>query len=167
MNLETKSLRPHEFLEYAGRFVAGSYLYAILDTCDAPLVSAKVHDLGTERSLCIYDPPWEAKFSAVAPYLASVDESLLDWISATLGKDPWGVFVISSAERNILRSHLRDLLTVESPEREKLYFRYYDPRVLRNFVATCVDSQLDQLFGPIRAFAVNYPEENPTVFARR
>ena len=33
-----------------------------------------------------------------------------------------------------------------------LYFRYYDPRVLRSFLPTCSPAQLKQMFGPVDAF---------------
>ena len=33
-----------------------------------------------------------------------------------------------------------------------LYFRYYDPRVLRIFLPTCSAAQLKQMFGPVDAF---------------
>jgi hypothetical protein len=33
-------------------------------------------------------------------------------------------------------------------------FRFYDPRVLAAFIATCSRKQLDDVFGPVRRFMV-------------
>jgi hypothetical protein len=41
---------------------------------------------------------------------------------------------------------------VQTADRRKLLFRYYDPRVLRVFLPTCDPAQLWQIFGPIQRF---------------
>lgn len=51
-----------------------------------------------------------------------------------------------------MRRHLTTLLEVRSPDRKKLFFRYYDPRVLQVFLPTCDSAQLRQVFGPIDRF---------------
>ena len=51
-----------------------------------------------------------------------------------------------------MRRHLRRFLTVTDEQRRRLYFRYYDPRVLRVFLPACDGSQLQQLFGPCHAY---------------
>ena len=58
-----------------------------------------------------------------------------------------------------MRKHRRFLL-VKAEDGEELYFRSYDPRVLRVFVPTCTPEEARTFFGPIRAFLVeaNEPE---------
>jgi hypothetical protein len=51
-----------------------------------------------------------------------------------------------------LYKHLRKFLIVQSEEGKEMYFRYYDPRVLRVFLPTCEPAQLKEFFGPIEAF---------------
>ena len=40
-----------------------------------------------------------------------------------------------------------------------LYFRFYDPRVLRMFLPTCAPEQLAEFFGPVESFYVE--DEDP------
>jgi hypothetical protein len=37
---------------------------------------------------------------------------------------------------------------------ERVYFRYYDPRVLRRFLPTCSPRQEEEIFGDIGTFLV-------------
>ena len=41
---------------------------------------------------------------------------------------------------------------VYGPDLEPLYFRYYDPRVLRAWLPTCDPAQLAEFFGPVEFF---------------
>ena len=40
-----------------------------------------------------------------------------------------------------------------------LYFRFYDPRVLRIYLPTCNESELQTVFGPVNHFYVEGKEE--------
>jgi hypothetical protein len=44
-----------------------------------------------------------------------------------------GIFATSAADLRQMRRHLRTFLVVHDEEGKPLYFRYYDPRVLRVF----------------------------------
>jgi hypothetical protein len=46
------------------------------------------------------------------------------------------------------------LLTVKDEDDRLLYFRFYDPRVLRVFIPTCTPEESADLFGPISRFVV-------------
>ena len=37
-------------------------------------------------------------------------------------------------------------------EGKKLYFRYYDPRVLREYLPTCNEEELAAFFGPVVSY---------------
>ena len=41
---------------------------------------------------------------------------------------------------------------VYDPQGKPLYFRYYDPRVLRIYLPTCKESELKTVFGPVNSF---------------
>jgi len=45
-----------------------------------------------------------------------------------------------------------------------LYFRFYDPRVLRVFIPSCTDQQLIQFYGPIRRFWMENEDGQPLSF---
>ncbi|GAA4343211.1 DUF4123 domain-containing protein [Flaviaesturariibacter amylovorans] len=71
----------------------------------------------------------------------------------------WGVLVGSGADINELHRHFRRFLTVRLEDGEELYFRFYDPRVLRVFLPTCSPAQLQEFFGPVGTFIVE--DEDP------
>ena len=50
-------------------------------------------------------------------------------------------------------------MLVKTEDGEELYFRFYDPRVLRIFLPTCDESQIRELFGPIEYFLME--DEDP------
>jgi hypothetical protein len=82
-----------------------------------------------------------------------------DWILANLPGKPWGVFVRSSATLRELRKHFRAFLIVKNEQRESLYFRFYDPRVLRIFLPTCDTEQFQQFFGAVSSYVAENEKE--------
>ena len=48
----------------------------------------------------------------------------------------------------------------------RMLFRFYDPRVLRTYLPTCVSDELNQVFGPVEYF-VTEAEESATVLEFR
>jgi hypothetical protein len=52
------------------------------------------------------------------------------------------------------------LLEVQTPDGPKRFFRYYDPRVLRNFLPTCDAAQLREMFGPVDRFDLEAPDSS-------
>lgn len=129
-------------------------LYAILDACDAPDVPARVRALGAERGACLYSGSAAQNFGDRAPYLARVDDGLLQWLRSTLGAAPWGLFAVAPANAafSTVRRQLRRFLRVDSPEREPLLFRYYDPRLVELFLSCCTPTEAADFFGVIEAF---------------
>ena len=140
-------------------------LYAILDACDAPSVPDKVEELGETRAVSLYRGMAEEEYSAFAPYLAHADADLVDWIAANLWHDAWGVFVVFDGSLPALRSHFRHFLIVDDPQGEEMYFRFYDPRVLRKYLPTCTSKELAQFYGGIEAFMVSDPADPAAVEA--
>ena len=127
-------------------------LFAVLDACDAPPILAKVGELGASRALCLYRGPVAPEILAVAPYLVMIDEEVLQWLTATVWSEPWGIFVVAKLELEAVRKHLRKFLVVKGPDGETMYFRYYDPRVLPAFLATCNKEELSRFYGDLQAF---------------
>lgn len=63
----------------------------------------------------------------------------------------WGVYLSSDAPLREVRAHLRRLLVVtRESDNQPLYFRFYDPRVLRAFLPIATPRQRSVFFGPIR-----------------
>lgn len=133
-------------------------LYAVLDACGAPAVPEKCAELGSGRAVSLYRGSAEEMYWAFAPYLVAVDPALLDWIAAELWEEPWGIFAVSDAGLEALRRHFRRFLLVRGPNGEKWYFRFYDPRVLPAFLATCTAEERRELFGPLEGYGIPDPE---------
>ncbi|TVQ55912.1 MAG: DUF4123 domain-containing protein, partial [Phycisphaerales bacterium] len=79
-------------------------LYAVIDACDADPVPEKMQELGASdsdddppdaRAVCLYRGDSRRDFFTFAPFLAHVDEALLDWIADTLWAEPWGIFLVA------------------------------------------------------------------------
>jgi len=89
-----------------------------------------------------------------APYLVQLSpdpHALATLVRASWGKG-WGIFLTSPASFQDVRRHLRRLLIVRTEDRRTLYFRFYDPLVLGDFLSTCLPAEASQVFGPITAY---------------
>jgi hypothetical protein len=64
----------------------------------------------------------------------------------------WGIYLRADSTLDRIRRHLRTFLTVQDHSGKRLLFRYYDPRVLRVYLPTCVAEELRTVFGPIECF---------------
>ena len=91
---------------------------------------------------------------AYAPYLVRLpgDSRLLEALIAQGWGKHWGIFVVSATDFKTLRKHFRTFLMVNSPEGDRLYFRYYDPRVLRVYLPTCNAEETNFVFGLVAAY---------------
>ncbi|MBZ5684671.1 MAG: DUF4123 domain-containing protein [Acidobacteriia bacterium] len=103
---------------------------------------------------CLYSGPLTPELEIAAPYLVQLDHGYRDThqlIQRAWGNS-WGVFLRSDTSLKKLRRHLRELLIVRDERGNRLAFRYYDPRVLRVYLPTCVTAELRTVFGPIECF---------------
>jgi hypothetical protein len=155
--------------EKLGEIARNGTLWAILDACDAPEVPSRVHQLGNTKAVSLYRGRAELAYWGIAPYLVSVDETLLVWIRQTLWTTPWGIFVEADGDLERLRTHFRKFLLVEGSRGRKMYFRFYDPRVLQTFLRRCNDTELIEFFGPIRRILLGQGggDQTPLLVFRR
>jgi hypothetical protein len=107
-----------------------------------------------QNFLCLFWGQEEGYLGPVAPFLLE-----FDWNSEfklPLTKGNWGnsniILINSKIELLALHRHLRKFLLVKTEDGEQLYFRFYDPRVLRIFLPTCDTAQLKEFFGPVEQF---------------
>lgn len=137
-------------------------LYAILDAArDIRILALLVHHRAECQSL--YEGAEGAKLAQVAPYLVRLgpDSTLLDAVINEGWGHSWGVYFTCAADFHDIRRHLRHFLQVRLPDGEQVYFRFYDPRVMRIFVPTCTADEAAQFFGPIKRYVMEGedPEE--------
>lgn len=141
-------------------------LYAVLDSTRSPRIQTLLHESPAPyRSL--YDGgPGDALFE-VAPLLAPVgdDLRLLDDLVIEGWGQPWGVFLSAPPDRDIeaVRRHLRKFLMVEL-EREKVYFRFYDPRVFASFVPTCAPAEQRELLADLAWHVIDFRARRLVIF---
>ena len=94
----------------------------------------------------------------VAPYLVALqrDHRFTAWIVEQGWGCNWGIYAKADAKLGFqyIRKHFRTFLKVEGPAGKSIYFRYYDPRVLRTYLPTCNDLELSQVFGPVQEYAM-------------
>jgi hypothetical protein len=132
-------------------------LFALFDSAGEERVPPKMMALG-DRATCLFQGKAASQHVNVAPYLALVDEDLLDWIIANLWKGPWGIFIVANANLEDLRGHFRRFLIALDPKGNPFYFCYYDPRVLPMFLETCVQTEVDEFFGRAVRFVCSRTE---------
>jgi hypothetical protein len=128
-------------------------LYALLDAAREPSV-LKVILESKEEHQSLYEGPQGSQLAHFAPYLVRVPQksALLDTLAQQAWSKSWGVFVTCDTPLKELRAHFRHFLTVKLPDGSQVYFRYYDPRVLRLFLPTCLPEETTQFFGPVKHF---------------
>lgn len=99
--------------------------------------------------------------SSVAPFLFSYPHStgFEDFIINQGWGNSWGIWVESEADFDTVYKHFRRFLMVQTEDGQELYFRFYDPRVLRIFLPTCDLDQLLDFFGPVESFVME--DEDP------
>lgn len=90
----------------------------------------------------------------VGPFLFSCNnsDSIVSWFLREGSGKSYGVLFRSEHGYEEIFKHCRKFLLVRTETNEELYFRYYDPRVLRIFLPTCDENQLKDFFGPIDYF---------------
>lgn len=133
-----------------------SSLYAVVDGArDRRIVELAREHVEAHQSL--YEGPGGENFESMAPFLIGpmrANSALLDkFVLEGWGKR-WGIFCTSSNRFADVRRHFRRFLMVELESNgEKVYFRFYDPGVMRVFWPSCGAAQkreisegLDEIF---------------------
>ncbi len=134
-------------------------VYALLDASRDPEIHPAV--LATDRPwCCLYRGATARTLADAAPYLVELDPRarFTSWLLAKAWGRSWGVFVRSPADLAALRNHFRRLLMVRLPDDKVVYFRFYDPRVLRVYLPTCTPDELSFVFGPVESFELEAEE---------
>lgn len=147
----TQSLQKHLFSQF------DTNVYAVLDGASIPgLELPKLLWKLKPEHVCLYRGKLEPDMAEVAPYLVKLeyDHPFTKLVLEKGWGNHWGIFVVTGLEANIrkMRNHFRKFLMVINPEGKSVYFRYYDPRVLRVYLPTCNAGEIQTLFGPISSY---------------
>jgi hypothetical protein len=129
-------------------------VWAILDCARDPKIYLAMLESKLEFR-CLYSGKLPRELEMVAPHLVELSPTnrlIGRWLDEGWGQ-AWGV-MLKIGDPSNLRHHLRKFLKVQDEAGRTLIFRYYDPRVLREYLPSCRGDELRQLFGPIDRFIV-------------
>lgn len=130
-------------------------LFAVVD----PTRSLRVLQLlreSVDYNRSLYEGAGGDTLAGEAPYLVEFSGKRSKLVTALVTEGlmrRWGIFLTSSRPFREVRRHLRRFLIVkEEGTGDRLYFRYYDPVVLRAFLPTCSARQSSDFFAEVSAF---------------
>jgi hypothetical protein len=128
-------------------------VYTILDAARDEQIYPAILNSDNEN-ICLYRGNQAIELADVAPYLVRLErgDAFTIWLLSHGWGRSWGIFLASDAPFNRLRQHFRTFLMVYNDRGKPLYFRYYDPRVLRVYLPTCNGEELKVLFGPVSRY---------------
>jgi len=140
-------------------------VFAVLDGASVPDLLQRLYEQQPEHE-CLYRGDLKPDLAEMAPYLVRL-EPVSDFTSWVIGQgwgNHWGIFALSGADLRAMRQHFRRFLVVYDTNAKPMYFRYYDPRVLRVYLPTCNAEELATVFGPVTAYLVE--DEAPNAMFR-
>lgn len=138
--------------ELSRRCDAGN-LYAIVDAARSRRALEVVEE-SVDAYASLYDGEQGRAFDDIAPYLVHLrgDSWLLERLVIEGWGDAWGVFLTSDAGFAAVRRHFRQFLMVHSEgEPQRLFFRFYDPRVMTTFAAVMTPEQRAEFMKDVTA----------------
>jgi hypothetical protein len=129
--------------------------FVLLDSARMGILIEKAWNLNPVHD-SLFRGKSEENLRMVAPYIFSVEknEAFKEWYLAEGWGHSWGVLVGADGSMKELHHHFRKFLLVKTEDRKELYFRFYDPRVLKSFLPTCDAPQILEFFGPVKYFIV-------------
>lgn len=130
-------------------------LFAILDGARDRSISRRLRasDL---RYQSLYEGEAGEELAPFGPYLVALprDAQFLEpWLQEAWGKSH-GVYFTSGEAFASVRRHLRRFLMVQLEDGRNVYFRFYDPRVLRLFLPECTYEEWISFFGSIDSYLI-------------
>ena len=128
-------------------------LYCVLDGASVPELPKRLYETQAPN-FCLFSGDLEPDMLYVAPYvvLLSPDNKLTDLVlSESLGKH-WGIFVHCRHSLKEMRRHFRSMVNVYDEKANSMIFRFYDPRVIRQFLPICTPEELGIFFGKVESF---------------
>jgi hypothetical protein len=130
-------------------------VYAILDGARDKKIFRAVYESGLDYA-CLFTGDLPTDLMEAAPYLVHLKKES-PFVRKVLEEgwgNSWGVFAQTRADLETMRRHCRKLLRVKDEQGNELFFRWYDPRVLRVYLPTCTEAELKEVCRPVRAFVM-------------
>jgi len=131
-------------------------LFAVVDAARDDRILILVRE-SVERYQSLYEGTDGEALEHVAPHLVELPKGsgLLRRLVREGWENRWASFIETALSFKELRRHLRRFLMVaDADTRKKMYFRFYDPGVLRSFLPASTVKQRAEFYGEIQAFYV-------------
>jgi hypothetical protein len=131
------------------------YLYAIVDSARNEEVFR--HFLtGNVIYRSLYEGTMDEQSWRVSGFLVDCnkDSTLFQWITTNAWGESGCIFFTSHASFNTIFKHFQKFNRVYLENDEVVFFRYYDPRVLRIYLPTCTRNEIETFFGEIKNFFI-------------
>lgn len=149
---------------------AGEPLYAVVDAARDDRILVLAHE-SVEEYRSLYEGVEGETLEDVAPYLIALPPGsrLLDALIEEGWGKRWGIYLASRLPFRDVRRHLRRFLMVEQDETgDRMYFRFYDPGVLRAILPAFTPMQYGDFFGDVVSVYVAEGDDlSPMRFAAR
>jgi hypothetical protein len=98
---------------------------------------------------CLYRGDAKIRLANYAPYLFRVDpgdSAIRRFLNKGWGQS-WYILLTGSSAIDAVLTQLRKTLIVRPEAGKSLYFRFYDPRVLRSYLPLCSQADIAKLMG--------------------
>jgi hypothetical protein len=111
---------------------------------------------------CLYEGKSALELRDFAPYLIEIggEVGVLETLLEKGWGQSWGIWFTCPLPFAEVRRHLRRFLMVKVEGEADMFFRFYDPRVLRVYLPTCTAEERAEFFGPITELFVE--DEDPS-----
>jgi hypothetical protein len=111
---------------------------------------------GSLRSVCLIEGRLIYSLAVVAPYIVRLEQGhpqTFEIIQKGWGNS-WGIFATAYPPASFLgiRQNCKKIAKVNLPDNKQVFFRYYDPRVMRPYLPTCTADEAKQVFGDISEY---------------
>jgi hypothetical protein len=156
--MNTEKLNQHLFSKV-------TRVYALIDGAAIPELRSKLYEMKPPH-FCLFTGDLAADMAEVAPYLVRLipQTPFAAWTVEQFRDKNRGVFVHSRQTVEQMRSHFRSLVTVYDERGNPLTFRFYDPRVLREYLPTCNAAELKVFFGEVESYFAETGDEGMRQF---
>ena len=125
-------------------------LYGIVDTAiDDRLYDILQAEPDLSEVTCLYDGAPAIRYARYAPYLLKLHDGsplLQRWLHEGWTQH-WGIFLSSEARSKELKRHLKKFMQATNHQNRAVWVRFYDPRVLPNWLQGLHPGHLADWFG--------------------
>lgn len=138
-------------------------VYAIIDGASNKELVPALKDSGL-RYNCLYEGKLSYDMELASPYLVRLeqDNAFTEELLINGPENNWCIYLVTYPPVTMLSvlRQARKNQKVLNPKGNTLIFRYFDPRILRNYLPSCSIFEAGIFYGPVDTIICNSSEEN-------